>query len=100
MVFLVMTFGVRLIQHRDLVTRLRNGEFENVEGVITNFEPGSFNGHRRERFTVAGRTYTFSSAEWRAGYHDVQGEGGPLADGIAVRIADVNGTIARFELLE
>lgn len=98
--FLVLGTGASAIQHRDLVMRLRSGKYENVEGAITDFSPGSFDGHVQERFTVAGHRYTFSSAKSMAGYHDVQGAGGPLGDGVRVRIADVNGMIARFELLD
>ena len=98
--FLTLTAGVRVIQHRTLVARLGNGDYDNVEGAITNFFPGSFDGHTPEVFVVAGHTYTFHGNTTTAGYHDVQGAGGPLREGIKVRIADVNGTIARFELME
>jgi len=98
--FLILIAGERAIQHRTLVRRLRNGDYETVEGAMTNFIPGSFDGHRPEQFSVAGHTYTFHGNTSTAGYHDVQGPNGPLRDGIIVRIADVNGTIARFELME
>ena len=98
--FLAISTSVSALHHRRLVTRLRDADYDNVEGVITNFSPGSFDGHKPETFTVAGHTYTFSSAKSEAGYHDVQGAEGPLRDGVRVRIADVNGMIARFESLE
>jgi hypothetical protein len=49
---------------------------------------------------VAGHTYTFKSSVTRPGYHDVRGINGPLRDGVEVRIADINGTIARLELIQ
>lgn len=97
--FLLITAGVDIIQHRTLVERLQHGQYERVQGAITNFVPGSFDGHTQESFTVAGRTYTFSARASIAGYHDVQGPQGPLREGTEVRIADVDGTIARFELV-
>ena len=95
-----VSVAVAAIQHRALSRRLATGDYDRVEGAITNFSPGSFDGHTTELFTVAGHTYTFKSTVTRAGYHDVQGSNGPLRDGVVVRIADINGTIARLELIQ
>ena len=95
-----VTIAAAAIHHRALSTRLARGDYNRVEGVITNFSPGSFDGHTTELFTVAGHTYAFKSSVTRAGYHDVQGPNGPLRDGVVVRIADINGTIARLELIQ
>lgn len=60
--------------------------------------PGLAFGHRVESFTVSGHVYNFSAGKSVAGYHAVQGEEGPIRNGAKARIADVNGSIARFEV--
>jgi hypothetical protein len=92
--------GVDVMQRRRLSTRLRNGEFDRVEGMISDFSPGSTDGHTPEAFKVAGHVYTFRSKLHMAGYHEVQGEDGPLRDGVKMRIADINGIVARLELIQ
>jgi hypothetical protein len=95
---MVLFTGVQFAVHRQLGARLDDGNYEHVDGMIEWFQPGGFDGHRRESFTVSGHTYSFSAAASVAGYHAVQGEAGPIHNGARVRIADVNGSIARFEV--
>ena len=96
---LTMLFtGMRYALYRQLCARLTDGDYERVEGVIEGFEPGSPSGHRAERFTVSGHTYSFLAGKSMPGYHAVQGEEGPIQNGAKARIAVVNGSIARLEI--
>lgn len=70
------------------------GEYEVVEGAVTNFEPetrGSF-----ESFSVNGHRYTYSSRMW--GFHQSNMIGGPMREGLHVRIRDMGGRIAKLEI--
>lgn len=82
-----------------LRSHLRDGEYVLVEGRVENFVPGDRGGHREESWTVrsGGRThsYRYSTASMISGFH--QG-GGPVRAGIRVRLADVDGYIARLEI--
>ena len=84
-------------------TRLRNhlrrGEYVLVEGRVEDFVPGDRGGHREESWTVrsGGRThaYRYSTASMIPGFHR---GGGPIRAGIHLRVADVDGYIARLEI--
>ncbi|HEX6536964.1 MAG TPA: hypothetical protein VF041_20430 [Gemmatimonadaceae bacterium] len=86
--------------YRRMRSELLSGHYETVDGVITNFVPGGFGDHPLESFTVAGHDYWYSFSILTPGYHRPHWLGGPLRDGLHVRIADVHGQIARLEVLE
>lgn len=86
--------------YRQLRSALLAGHYETVDGVITDFVPGGFGDHPPESFTVAGHRYWYSFATVRPGYHRPRWLGGVLRNGLHVRIADVNGEIARLEVMQ
>jgi len=51
-----------------------------------------------ERFVVNGHHYEYSDYVVSAGFNNTQSHGGPIREGITVRIADVRGKIARLEI--
>jgi hypothetical protein len=69
-----------------------------VEGVVHDFVPMPFDGHPHESFEVAGHSYEYSDFEVTQGFNNTQSHGGPMRDGLRVRIADVGGRIARLEI--
>jgi|WetSurMetagenome_2_1015567.scaffolds.fasta_scaffold73505_1 hypothetical protein len=78
--------------------RLSGGQYEVVEGVVTEFSPMPWEGHKPESFVVNGRRYEYSDFEDQPGFHNAQSHGGPIRSGLWVRIADIDGQIARLEI--
>ncbi|WP_440901042.1 hypothetical protein [Actinosynnema sp.] len=78
---------------------LESGDFTVVEGHVQAFQRGDRGGHQEERFTVVsdGRRYTYEykSSNLEPGFHESHG---PIREGFFVRIADVDGQIARLEI--
>jgi hypothetical protein len=68
-----------------------------VEGVVSDFVAGQPDGHPMERFKVAGEIFTYSPFV-SPGFNTVSTVGGPLREGLRVRIAVVHGSIARLEI--
>ena len=87
-------------EYRTNVRALRDGRYQRVEGIVENFVPAPVGGHRDETFDVAGHHYAYSDFVVVAGYHQSQSHGGAIRQGAHVRIADLNGTILRLELLQ
>lgn len=84
---------------RRLRAALRRGSYELVEGTIQDFTPGDEGGHRMERWSVVsgGRTYRYEYvwSQYEPGFRQ---SAGPIREGLHVRIADVQGQIARLEI--
>ena len=85
-------------EYRGRRERLRRGEFEVVGGVVQNFTPGDTMRHVAERFEVAGHAYSYPPYVMTVAFHRTVERGGPIREGLRVRIADVDGKIARLEV--
>jgi len=90
-----------LIRAADLWTlraRLRDGSCSVVEGYVTEFRPASRDGHGGESFIVSGRYFSYADYRMSAGFHQTSIRGGPIREGMRVRIHHLRGEIARLEI--
>ena len=83
-----------------LRTSLRNGAFQVVEGRVVDFVPQDPGGHTPERFRVGDVRFEYSETYITSAFHQIAAKGGPIHPGVTVRIADVDGAIARLEILQ
>lgn len=94
----IMTGLLGFLEHARVRRALERGDYTVVEGTVTEFARGDRGGHRDERFSVrsGGRihTYRYRSSMGAPGFHQSHG---PVRAGLRVRIADVDGAIARLE---
>lgn len=81
-----------------LVNALEEGRYDVVEGPVEQFVPMPKEGHTSERFVVDGRRYSYSDFEITTAFNNTSSHGGPIRQGLRVRIFDVNGNIARLEV--
>jgi hypothetical protein len=99
---LVLVTGSQLYRaHSALRQALGTGRFTVVEGTVFDFVPGDAADRRAERWAVnsGGRTYRYEyGVDLSPGYRLSGAHGGLVRDGSRVRIADVDGRIARLEL--
>ena len=96
------SYGFALALSYSEMTKLRealkNGRFTSVEGIVTGLQPGD--SHRSESFEVAGHLYKYSFSSRSAAFNQDAAVGGPIRDGLRVRITDVEGKIARLEIAQ
>ena len=82
--------------------RLNHSDYVVVEGVVSDFVPADWIGHRHELWRVRSGDqdywYSYSESVITAGFGQTQQQGGPIHNGVRVRIADVDGLIARLEV--
>jgi hypothetical protein len=86
--------------YKSFIGRLRAGRFAVVTGVVTDFSPQSPDGHAAEAFEVGTHRYFYSDHELLPGFHTIRAKGGVIAPGLRVRIADIDGYIARLEVAQ
>lgn len=82
----------------ELRSALKNGAFDEVEGVVNDFVPEGMDGHPMEKFRVGAVSFRYSSSDISSAFHQTRAQGGPIREGLHVRIATVNGAIARLEI--
>ena len=68
-----------------------------VEGVITDFKPMPEGGHADESFIVGGRRFRYSSYNITSGFNKTAVRGGPLKEGMKVKIWYYDGTILKIQ---
>ncbi|HEX3069005.1 MAG TPA: hypothetical protein VHX14_10555 [Thermoanaerobaculia bacterium] len=88
------TFITTYRDYRQLSRALSTKSYEVVEGQVTDF----ISLPKVERFRVGSHTYEYSDFTVTAGFNRMSSRGGPVRPGLQVRIADVNGSIARLEI--
>ena len=82
-----------------LRTAHRDGSAEIVEGVVEQYVLRS-EGHPKETFVVGNRYFAYSDYDSTAGFHQTRASGGPITEGLRVRITHVDGTIVKLEVAQ
>jgi hypothetical protein len=93
--------GVPLLQWKkriQLISALRSGRASIVEGQVRNVVPMPRTGHSLECFTVRDTRFCYSDFVVSPGFNNTQSHGGPIREGLQVRIHHVDGAIVRFEI--
>jgi len=85
-------------QDSKLVTAYRNSDYSLVEGVVTDFHPMPYEGHQDECFSVKEKRFCYSDYLITGGFHNSASHGGPIREGLPVRIAYSNGVILRLDI--
>jgi hypothetical protein len=97
-VWTLVAFFATYGQYRHMRNALETGRYVTIEGTVRNFVPMPVTGHSMETFEIDGRRYSYSDYVVTAGFNNTQSHGGPIREGLHVRIADVGGHIARLEI--
>ncbi|GGG67716.1 hypothetical protein [Edaphobacter dinghuensis] len=76
----------------------RDGEYQTVEGIVSDFHPMPYEGHQDECFSVADQRFCYSDYEIAPGFHNATSHGGPIRAGLPVRISYRDGRILKLEV--
>jgi len=81
-----------------LVAALHEGKCQITEGVVTDFKPMPYEGHQNETFVVSGIRFEYSDYNSSAAFNQSASHGGPIKEGLKVRIHHVGNDIVRLEV--
>jgi hypothetical protein len=79
---------------------LAHGAAKVVTGCVSDLVPEGPDGHPSERLRVGDHAYTYSSYDLTPAFNRTVPHGGPMRDGLCVRIADLQGRILRLEVAD
>jgi len=69
-----------------------------VEGVVNQFQPMPYTGHAMEHFCVNANCFAYSDYVITAGFNHTSSHGGPIREGLPVRVTFVGSTIVKLEV--
>jgi hypothetical protein len=94
-------FIATYVEYARLRNALRDGKAVLVEGRVVNFSAEPAAGHAPETFDVAGTHFAYQGVGGvSAAFNQSKPRGGPIRDGVQVRIWHLGGKIARLDLGE
>jgi hypothetical protein len=97
----ISIFASTFSDYRAAVSKLREGKFDVVEGVVTDFaELPKGSRQKTETFVVGGRRFTYRGDDTTAGFNQMVSQGGPIHEGLYVRIAYSGPDILRLEIAQ
>jgi hypothetical protein len=85
------------LHHNNLRREFEEGRFSLVDGVVSEFSPETL-GRKRERFCVRGHCFTYSQSLSIPGFNDSNEGGGPIREGLPVRVSYVGEQIVKLEV--
>jgi hypothetical protein len=92
----VMTFGITYNEYRAATTALKEGRYSIAEGPVANFVSGP----KQESFTVGNRSFSYSDDIVTTGFRHTASHGGPIHEGLYVRVMYVGNLILRLEIVQ
>jgi hypothetical protein len=94
----MVAFASTFAEYRKCTEAYRTGSYAVVEGNVENFHPMPYEGHQDECFSVQGVRFCYSDYGVQAGFNQSASHGGPIRQGLPVRVAYYDGQILRLEV--
>ena len=93
--------GNMLFQRWRCLSWAKRGDYRVVQGVVKDFDPMPTGGHADESFTVGGLAFDYSDFDLsKGGFNSAASHGGPIREGLLVRISYREGRILKIEVCE
>ena len=98
--FMLMTLSPAGVS--DMYARARDtyvkGDYSIAEGTVVNFHPMPYSGHQNETFSVNGVEFSYSDYVIVPCFNNTASHGGPIRDGLRVRIGYSGNCILKLEI--
>jgi hypothetical protein len=96
-IWTLVLFGATFPGYLGAQYAFRTGHYAVIEGHVTNFAPMT-RVLPMECFTVSSQRFCYSDSEMKPGFNQTASHGGPIHDGLPVRISYSEDTILRLEI--
>jgi hypothetical protein len=96
--FAIVVYNSMRSMWSDWKSEYRNGHYSWVEGIVEDFRPEKFPDQRQECFRVQTQRFCYSYFINQPGFHQSADRGGPIHEGLPVRIAFLDDQILRLDV--
>ena len=92
----IATILVSRSKYLSSINAMRDKRYEEIEGIVKNFDPQPLEGNKYESFTVKGVKFRVSHYDWCACFKKTKIRGGPIKQGKYVKIRYYEGEILQL----
>jgi hypothetical protein len=93
-----ITFYGRFREYITASSALHTRNYQVVEGPVTYYVPMPSDGYGEESFVVNGVSFGYSDNNLTVGFHNTASHGGPIREGLYVRVTYLDNLILRLEI--
>src|ERR1700692_2310924 len=97
-IFTIVVYNSQTSMGTDWRSVYGRGGYSTVEGVVHDFKPMPYEGHQDECFWVENQKFCYSDYVVQPGFRQSASHGGPIREGLPVRIAYYEGEILRLDI--
>lgn len=94
----IFVLTVMYLDFRHLQNAYLAGDYTVVEGPVAHFRPMSESGDKKERFSVGSASFEYSPYYPTPGFNQPAYRGGPIREGLWVRVTHHHGVILKLEI--
>jgi hypothetical protein len=95
------TFWSTFSDYKTLNDAYKNNKCRIITGNVTNFRPGGNDrGKTDESFDIEGIHFSYSAYTVSPGFNTTSAKGGPIKEGLKIRVTEFRGDIAKLEILQ
>lgn len=97
-IFTIVVYNSQNSMWADWRSAYDRGAYSTVEGVVHDFKPMPYEGHQNECFWVKNQEFCYSDYVVQPGFRQSASHGGPIREGLPVRVAHYQGQILRLDV--
>lgn len=97
-IFTIVVYNSVNSMWADWRSAYERGSYFTVEGVVEDFKPMPYEGHQEECFRVKNQQFCYSDYIVQPGFRQSASHGGPIREGLPVRIYYYEGQILRLDI--
>jgi hypothetical protein len=94
------TFFLTFHGYLNVHEALASGNYQVVQGQVSDFVPMPYGGHSMESFCVSGQCFSYSDYVVISGFNHTASHGGPIREGLNVRVSYIGNTIIKLEMAQ
>lgn len=97
-VWTLIAFASTYSEYSSLSKAANSKNVHVVEGVVTEFKPMPYSGRAKEKFCVSNTCFEYSDYIVVGGFNNTASHGGPIKEGLHVRVTYVENSILKLEV--
>lgn len=98
--WMVTSYVGTYLEYRRLRTAYETGHYQVIEGIVEQFRYHTPDQPKDESFSVNGVHFIYDESQVTAAFNQTSGHGGPIREGLAVRVWYVGNAIIRLEVAD